>query len=188
MAQRVCPWWIGYLLISPLRRLVENPGKILGPHVRPGMRVLEPGCAMGYFTLPLARLVGPKGKVVAVDLQAKMLKTLAARAAKKGLAARIETRLAPEAGLNLTDLHESMDFAAAIHLVHEVPDHAEFFREMWRCLRPGGRLLFIEPKGHVSPDEFAASLDRALDSGFGLALPLEAKARRALLQKPKQAA
>ena len=75
MAHRVCPWWLGYLLASPLRRLMYDPARILTPHVREGMTVLEPGPAMGFFTLELARRVGPAGRVVAVDIQEKMLRT-----------------------------------------------------------------------------------------------------------------
>ena len=71
MAHQICPTWVGYLLLSPLRKLLENPDKILRCFIREGMTVLEPGCDMGYFTLPVARMVGPRGKVVAVDLQAK---------------------------------------------------------------------------------------------------------------------
>jgi hypothetical protein len=56
---RVCPWWLGYVLASPLRGLLENPNQIVEPYVREGMTVLEPGPGMGFFTLPLARLVGP---------------------------------------------------------------------------------------------------------------------------------
>ncbi len=67
MAQHVCPWWLGYWLASPLRRLTVNPDAVVSPFVRPGMLVLEPGPGMGFFTLPLARLVGPKGRVVALD-------------------------------------------------------------------------------------------------------------------------
>jgi predicted methyltransferase len=62
MAKRVCPWWIGYLLLSPLRRLGQDPAKILAPYVREGMTVFEPGAGMGYFTLELARRVGPSGR------------------------------------------------------------------------------------------------------------------------------
>ena len=45
----------------------QNPEEILRPFVREGMMVLEPGPGMGFFTLPLTKLVGPSGKVIAVD-------------------------------------------------------------------------------------------------------------------------
>jgi ubiquinone/menaquinone biosynthesis C-methylase UbiE len=71
---------VGYLLLNPVRKLLENPDKILGRFVREGMIVLEPGCGMGYFTLSLARMVGPEGRVVAVGIEPKMLSMLARRA------------------------------------------------------------------------------------------------------------
>jgi SAM-dependent methyltransferase len=80
MAHRVCPWWLGHVLINPLRRLWQDPRKILAPFVREGMTVLEPGPGMGFFTLELARLVGPSGRVVALDVQSKMLDRLKRRA------------------------------------------------------------------------------------------------------------
>ena len=49
---------------------------ILSPLVSEGMTVLEPGPGMGFFTLELARLVGPHGRVVSVEMQAKMLEAL----------------------------------------------------------------------------------------------------------------
>ena len=76
MADRVCPWWLGYLLASPIRKLVYDPRSILGAYVKPGMTALDIGCAMGFFSLPLARLAGPRGKIICVDLQEKMLQLL----------------------------------------------------------------------------------------------------------------
>jgi predicted methyltransferase len=61
MARRICPWWLGYVLANPIRRLWHNPREILLPFVKEGMLVLEPGPGMGFFTLDLARLVGPNG-------------------------------------------------------------------------------------------------------------------------------
>ena len=62
MANHICPWWVGYLLANPLRRIFENPDKLLAPFVCNGMTVIDYGCGMGFFTIPLARLVGPKRK------------------------------------------------------------------------------------------------------------------------------
>ena len=90
MAHRVCPWWLGYLLASPLRRIVNNPRTLLAPYVSLGMTVLEPDPGMGFYTLELASLVGPSGKVGAVDVQPKMIQGLKRRAAKAGLLTRVD--------------------------------------------------------------------------------------------------
>jgi ubiquinone/menaquinone biosynthesis C-methylase UbiE len=105
MAESVCPWWAGYLLASPIRRwFMQSPEEMLSPFVREGMTVLEPGPGMGFFTLPLAQMVGPSGRVVAVDIQPKMLSELRRRAEKVGLAGRIDTRLAERDHMPLDDL------------------------------------------------------------------------------------
>jgi predicted methyltransferase len=62
MAHRVCPWWIGYLLLSPLRKFKENPKRILSPYLKEGTKVLELGPGMGYFTIPIAKMIGPVAK------------------------------------------------------------------------------------------------------------------------------
>ncbi len=166
MAEHVCPWWMGYLLANPLRRLFENPKDILGPYVKPGMTALDIGCAMGFFSLPMARMVGPKGRVVCVDLQDKMIRSLRRRAARAGLAERIDARICPESSLGLSDLASSVDFAAALHVVHEVPDPAALMREVCAALKPGGQFLVSEPKGHVSTDDFDATIGMARAAGL----------------------
>jgi ubiquinone/menaquinone biosynthesis C-methylase UbiE len=166
MAKMTCPPWIGYFLINPLRKFLENPNKMLGPFIQEGMMVLEPGCGMGYFTLPMARMVGPEGKVVAVDIQPKMLSVLERRARKADLLAQIEVRQIERDGLGLDDLAGQIDFTAALHMVHEVPDQGSFLKDVFQALKPGGRLLVVEPKGHVSPDEFTRTIDAAERLGF----------------------
>jgi ubiquinone/menaquinone biosynthesis C-methylase UbiE len=184
MAGRVCPHWAGYLLINPLRKLFENPNKILGPFVKEGMTVLEPGCGMGYFTLPLARMVGPTGRIIAVDIQPKMLSALRRRAKKDGFLDRIELRHIRDDGLGVKDLSGMVDFAVALHVVHEVPDQASFFSEVWDVLKQGSKLLVVEPKGHVSQDKFAASVAAAENVAFvSEALPTKVGDRVALLIK-----
>src|SRR5512146_2182493 len=114
MKHMVCPWWLGYLLATPLRRLVQDPATILAPLVREGMTVLEPGPGMGFFTLEAARRVGPRGRVVAVDLQPRMLAGLRRRAVRAGLDTRIETREARADSLGVQDLAGKVDVCLAL--------------------------------------------------------------------------
>ena len=186
MAHQVCPPWVGYFLLNPLRRLFENPNKMLGPFVREGMTVLEPGCGMGYFTLPLARMVGPKGRVVAVEIQEKMLSVLSRRARKAGLDDRIDLRHIGDHNLGIEDLSNKVDFAAAIHVVHEVPDQTIFFKEVWETLKPGGKMLVLEPKGHISQTEFEQTVETAKQVGFKPeAVPIKHGSRERLLIKER---
>jgi ubiquinone/menaquinone biosynthesis C-methylase UbiE len=184
MAKRVCPWWIGYLLLSPLRRLGQDPAKILAPYVREGMTVFEPGAGMGYFTLELARRVGPSGRVVVVDIQPKMLAGLKRRAARRGLLERIDARLAQPESLGLADLTGTVDFALAFAMVHEMPDVAHFFVETACALKPGASVLLAEPSGHVKEAEFENELRAAAAAGLQLAdRPSVRRSHAALLKK-----
>jgi ubiquinone/menaquinone biosynthesis C-methylase UbiE len=167
MAEHVCPWWLGYFLASPIRKLwSDDPVKLTGPYIRQGMTVLEPGPGMGFFTLPLARMVGPSGHVVAVDIQPKMLSSLKRRALKAGLSSRIETRLAQSDSMGLADLKGSVDFALAFAVVHEMPSAGKFFSEAAAALKPGAVLFFAEPAGHVSPEAFQTELEAAQKAGL----------------------
>src|SRR6267143_1226690 len=127
MPHRVCPWWLGYLLLLPLRRIWQNPRSLLGTLVREGMTVLEPGPGMGFFTLDVARMVGPGGRVVAVDVQERMLKVLRRRARKAGLLDRIDIRHAEPGRLGVEDLAGRVDLVLAIFVVHEMPEAGAFF-------------------------------------------------------------
>ncbi|KAA0252742.1 MAG: class I SAM-dependent methyltransferase [Acidobacteria bacterium] len=184
----VCPWWIGALLCCPVRKLVEPPGRLLGPHVRPGMTVLEPGCGMGFFSLPLARMVGPQGKVVCVDLQPKMIEGLRRRARRAGLSDRVEASVCTGADLGVERHAGRFDLAVAVHMLHEVARPEAFLAQVFAALRPGGSLLVLEPRGHVSREALEASLALAETTGF-VASPGRAARRElsALLRKPEEA-
>lgn len=166
MAQRVCPWWMGPLLLSPFRRWTLNPERLLAPWVHNGMQVLEPGPGMGFFTLPLARMVGPAGHVIAIDVQPRMIDGLQHRAHRAGLAERISTRLALRDSLGIADLAGSIDFVLAFAVVHELPFPERFFREIAVVLRPGGMVLLAEPAGHVRHEKFASELEAAHAAGL----------------------
>ena len=148
--KHVCPWWVGYLLASPLRRLRENPTKLLSPHVNPGMTVLDYGSAMGFFTIPSARFVGQEGRVIAVDLQERMLRTLRRRIARKRLDSIVETRVCTQEDPNLADLAGQVDVALVIHTLHETSSPDRVLAAIATALKPGGLLLLAEPRNHVS--------------------------------------
>lgn len=176
---------MGPLLLNPLRRWSLNPEKLLAPYIREGMTVLEPGPGMGFFTLSLARLTGPHGKVIAVDIQPKMIEKLRRRAADAGLADRVEVRLATSDSLQIIDLTGSIDFALAWAMVHEVPSIERFFREVAAVLKPGAALLLVEPSGHVRNEHFDAEIHAA--QSFGLVTvgtPKIARNHATLLRKP----
>lgn len=181
----VCPWWVGYLLASPLRKLAQDPGRLLKPFVRSGMTVLEPGPGMGFFTLELARLVGPEGRVVAVDVQPKMVEGLRRRAERAGLIDRIEARVAPAATMALDAYERDVDFVLAFAVVHEMPSAEPFFAEAARAMKPGASLLLVEPAGHVPDDEFAKELAFATQHGLTASEgPQIRRCRSAILKKP----
>ena len=166
MEHHVCPWYIGYLLANPLRKLYQDPVKLLSPYVKTGMTVLEVGPGMGFFTIPMARLVGEHGKIYSTDLQERMLQTLRKRAAKKKLQQVIQTRRCSESSLEVKDLSGSIDFALAFAVVHEIPDTQNLFREIHNSLRQGGILLVSEPREHVSKESFEKYLSIAQQIGF----------------------
>lgn len=168
MAERVCPWWLGYLLANPLRRLMCEPVKILAPHVREGMTVLEPGPGMGFFTLELARLVGSSGRVIAVDVQPRMIEGLKLRAIKAGVLSRVDARLGSADSMGLAGLAGTVEFTLAFAVVHELPSVGRFFAEVAEVSKPGACLLLAEPRGHVNAVQFAAELKSASEAGFSL--------------------
>jgi SAM-dependent methyltransferase len=184
MAKHICPWWLGYLLASPVRRLLHDPAAILAPYVGQGMTALEPGPGMGFFTLELARRVGASGRVIAVDLQPRMLAGLRRRAARAGLLDRLDLRTATPDSLCISDLSGVVDFALAIAIVHELPAAAPFFREVARALKTGGYLLLGEPSGHVDATAFEAEVQVASEAGLrATTRPAIRRSRTALLEK-----
>jgi 2-polyprenyl-3-methyl-5-hydroxy-6-metoxy-1,4-benzoquinol methylase len=156
MAGRVCPWWVGYLIDNPLRPLLHNPQKILGPYVKPGMTVMDVGCGMGIFSIAMAKLVGDHGRVIAVDLQQRMLDVMKRRAEKAGVGHRIAPHRC-EAGHLGVDT--KVDFVLAFAMVHEVPNTKEFLRQICTCLKAGGKFLVAEPRLHVPLDAFQKMLE-----------------------------
>ena len=163
LGPHTCPWWFAYTFDNPLRGLVHDPSAILGDLVRPGDRVVDLGCGLGFFTLALARLVGAEGTVVAVDLQREMLRRTKRRAERHGLAGRVELHQCAPDRIGVEGV---ADFVLAFWMVHEVSDRESFLTETWSLLRPAGHLLIAEPRGHVPESFFAKTVECARKAGF----------------------
>ena len=179
---RVCPWWLCFTFDNPLRRLIHKPETLLAPYVRTGDTVIDVGAGMGYFSIPLAGLVGPAGHVVAIDIQDKTLAALSVRARKSGVFDRITTYLASPDSLGS---HPMADFILAFWMVHEVLRQRTFLNEIFNLLVPGGCFLMAEPVFHVSEKSFKQTIQTALETG--LILKVRPKIRfshSALLEKP----
>jgi ubiquinone/menaquinone biosynthesis C-methylase UbiE len=184
MAHMVCPWWLGYLLVSPIRKLRQHPEKIFNTYIKPGLTVLDIGCGMGYFTIPIAELIGETGKVIAVDLQPKMINSLIRRAEKAGVAGRIETRICRNDSLDIDDLEGKIDFALTFAVLHEFPSIPQALAQVAKTLKPGGILYIAEPTGHVDKPAFEKTIAAAKACGLELVeSPSIWKSRTAVMRK-----
>lgn len=166
MAHRLMPWWYGYFLINPFRKYWHNTNQLLDNYLKPGANVVDYGCAMGYFSLTMARIVGPSGKVYAFDIQPQMIRRVIKRASKARLSEIVEARLVNGSRNIFQDLKDKIDFELLFAVAHEVENQPALFEELFRMMKPGGLLLFAEPIGHVRPDEFNQSVRLAENSGF----------------------
>jgi ubiquinone/menaquinone biosynthesis C-methylase UbiE len=163
--QATCPVWFASILDSPLRKALHKPEKVLAGLVQPGMTALDIGCGPGYFSLGMARLVGPQGRVIAADLQPAMLARVRTHAEKEGLLERITLHQTEPTRIGWT---EPVDFALAFWMVHEVPDRQALLSEVYGLLKPGGRLFIVEPKLHVIKGSFEETIKIAASTGFTL--------------------
>ena len=109
--------------------------------VRPGMAILDLGCGPGRLTIPIAREVGPAGKVVAMDIQSGMLQ----RAQEKARAANLTNIEFLQAGAGEGKLgRDRFDSSLLVTVLGEIPDRERALREIFYALKPGGLLSVTE--------------------------------------------
>jgi len=163
--KHVCPSWLCFTFDNPLRRIIQEPYRMLAPYVRPGFTAVDIGPGKGYFTIPMCNLVGKDGRVIAVDIQERMLNALNRRAAKEGLAANLITKLCrpDDFGIDV-----EADFVLAFWMVHEVPDPMRFFVNVKKIMRPQASFLIAEPYFHVTGKRFSYMLKTAQETGFAI--------------------
>jgi len=105
--------------------------------LQPGWMVLDVGCGTGASALPAAEGVGPGGKVIGVDLAENMLELARTKAAQRHLQ-NIEFRLGDMTNLGFPDSH--FDAIISVFSIFFVPDMEAAVRELWRMVKPGGKL------------------------------------------------
>jgi 2-polyprenyl-3-methyl-5-hydroxy-6-metoxy-1,4-benzoquinol methylase len=157
---------MAYSFDNPIRKLFHKPHQMLAPYLREGMTVMDVGCGMGFFSIGMAKMVGDRGSVIALDLQPKMLEVTKMRARRAGFENRVTTHLCQPDAIGVKD---TVDFILTFWMVHEVPNKTEFFRQLNANLNPNGKLLIAEPKMHVSAAKFLEILETAQSVGLKLA-------------------
>ncbi len=177
----VCSHKMAFMLDNWLRKLLQNPTKIVGQFINESDTIIDFGCGPGFFTIAMAGMVGKQGKIIAVDLQEEMLEYIKRKAAAKNLTNRIEYHLCEKDRIAL-ELNKKADFMLAYYMVHELPNPGTFFQEVRSLLKNGGKFLVVEPKIHVTRGKYQEMLNLAEKAGFSaLAFPKKKGGRSVLL-------
>jgi ubiquinone/menaquinone biosynthesis C-methylase UbiE len=161
----VCSHHHSFFLDNFMRRIFQNPGKIVGEYVKEGDCALDVGCGPGFFTIEMAKRVGEKGSVIAIDLQPEMLAKVERKSKKLNLSKRISLHRCPQEKIGLPK-EVKADFVLAYYMVHETLDPKKLLKEIRSLLKEKGKALIVEPKFHVSEKTFKRTEMDALEAGF----------------------
>jgi len=175
------------------REMEEHPEAALDAiGIKKGMVVADIGAGTGYFTLRLARRVGPTGKVYAVDVQPEMLRMLRQNASKAMLG-NIETVLGTESDPKLPE--HALDLILLVDVYHEFSQPQKMLRRMREELKPDGRLVLLEyrkedPNIPIKPEHKMSVAEVRTEveaEGFHLSQVLETLPRQHILIATKAA-
>jgi ubiquinone/menaquinone biosynthesis C-methylase UbiE len=136
---------------------------MLKDYVKSGYTVVDLGCGPGYFSIPMAKMVGKSGKVISVDIQEKMLWNLNKNAVRHNVQDIIQTVKCSPDDICVT---EKADFVLTFWMVHEVGDIENFMKQIFNIMKPGSYYLLSEPKIHVSGKKFREIIKIAEEAGF----------------------
>jgi predicted methyltransferase len=157
---------------DPKRDAWQKPHEVIQAlALRPDAVIADIGAGTGYFSVRFARMV-PKGRVYGVDTEPDMVKHLAERAQRAGLANVTAVAGAPDS----PRLPEKTDMIVLVDVYHHVAERERYFRDLRASLKPGGRVAIIDfrmdspigpPKSaRMSPEQVQAEMERA---GYTLA-------------------
>lgn len=134
---------------DPERRKWQDPERALTEiGLKPGMIFVDMGCGDGYFAIPAARMVGPKGKIIAIDIDEGAIERLRQQAEEEGLRQlSAEVRAAEET----IACEGCADFVFFGINLHDFADPAQVIRNAKRMLRPSGLLVDLDWKSQPTP-------------------------------------
>ena len=156
MSERYTEEWVASLLDVDQRFGDAGPGELL-TGVAPGDTVVDYGCGPGWFTLAAARLVGPEGKVYAVDLEPRMVELVRRRAAE----ADLPNVAAVASNGTRADLSDGIaDYIICVQIMHYAngrDGQVAVAGDLHRLLKPDGRVLVAQwqPKRRASGLSYA---------------------------------
>lgn len=150
-------------LDSRIRRLIQNPNKILKKYIQPGMTVLDLGCGPGYFTIEMAKLLQGKGKIFATDVQPQMLDILKEKINKNGLQQLIHPVNNNEQSIGI---NEEVDFILAFYSFHEMKYLDSIITQLKDIIHADTKILIAEQKGHVSKYVFNTFIRKMQNNNF----------------------
>jgi ubiquinone/menaquinone biosynthesis C-methylase UbiE len=136
-----CPSWLGWMLENPLTESGRWQTAVSRLDLRPGMKVLDVGCGPGRLTIPVARVLGADGQVVAIDIQPAMLRRAKQRAEAAGLN-NIHFRQVAAGQGHLEKTR--YDRALLVTVLGEIQNREAALKEIFNALKPGGMLSVSE--------------------------------------------
>ncbi|MEQ1759585.1 MAG: class I SAM-dependent methyltransferase [Vicinamibacterales bacterium] len=163
------------LLEGPDRAEWQKPEQIMDAlAIADGATVADIGAGAGWFTIRLARRVGPNGIVYAQDVQRQMLDAIRRRVSREGLN-NVQTRLGVGSNPNLPA--RTLDAVLVVDVYPEVEDRIAFLRNLAAALKPGGRIGVVNyTPGNGGPGPAPAEGVRVAEAA------VEADARQAGLR------
>ena len=129
-----------------IRRLISPPTKKIARFIRPGSTVADLGCGPGYFTIAIAELLGPNGRVYAADSDPKVIRVLQSKAEAGGFQRVIDARVTSAAEMKQIP-DASVDFVFANGVLCCMVDHKGALAEIKRILKRTGVAYLSVAKG-----------------------------------------
>ena len=137
------------VLLSEERHEALKPEELLRSlGLKRGQTMADIGCGPGFFTVPAATIVGPRGLVIAGDVQGEMLSAVRSRVAEQGLE---NVRVVKTSDMEVPLPPGTCDLVLLAFILDEVPQRARFLHRAARLAKPGGRIAVLEWEKHETP-------------------------------------